>query len=81
MTGGNEWERDGLGKTGETYLVGPDHLMRSNSRFLIESPDTYVERLRKTQTPEAEVATDPAAQVDDPESESAQLCRRTSPRR
>jgi len=24
-------ERTGLGETGETYLVGPDHLMRSNS--------------------------------------------------
>ena len=26
--------RSGLGKTGEVYLVGNDHLMRSNSRFL-----------------------------------------------
>jgi methyl-accepting chemotaxis protein len=26
-------EHTGLGKTGETYLVGPDYLMRSNSRF------------------------------------------------
>ena len=24
-------EREGLGKTGETYLIGPDHLMRSDS--------------------------------------------------
>jgi diguanylate cyclase (GGDEF)-like protein len=27
----------GMGKTGETYLVGPDHLMRSNSRFFPEN--------------------------------------------
>jgi signal transduction histidine kinase len=26
-------EKNGLGKTGETYLVGSDYLMRSNSRF------------------------------------------------
>ncbi|NOU48007.1 MAG: HAMP domain-containing protein [Bacteroidales bacterium] len=26
-------EKNGLGKTGETYLVGNDYLMRSNSRF------------------------------------------------
>jgi class 3 adenylate cyclase len=51
MTGGHEWERDGLGKTGETYLVGADMLMRSNSRFLIEEPDTYEQRMRKTNTP------------------------------
>ncbi len=55
MTGGRQWERDGLGKTGEAYLVGSDFLMRSNSRFLIESPDAFVERLRKTKTPEVEI--------------------------
>ena len=27
-------EHSGLGQTGETYLVGPDHLWRSDSRFL-----------------------------------------------
>ena len=36
MTGDNGWEKDGLGKTGETYLIGEDYYMRSNSRFLIE---------------------------------------------
>ena len=30
-------ERAGMGKTGETYLVGPDFLMRSDSRFDKES--------------------------------------------
>ncbi len=30
-------ERSGLGDTGETYLVGPDKLMRSASRFSTES--------------------------------------------
>jgi methyl-accepting chemotaxis protein len=28
---------DGMGKTGETYIVGKDHLMRSDSRFSEES--------------------------------------------
>ena len=38
--------RAGLGESGETYLVGPDHLMRSDSRFsddstiLLQSIDT-----------------------------------------
>src|SRR3546814_6990002 len=27
----------GMGESGETYLVGPDHLMRSDSRFSAES--------------------------------------------
>lgn len=55
MTGGRNWERDGLGKTGETYLVGSDMLMRSNSRFLIESPDTYEKRLRTSNASEADI--------------------------
>lgn len=40
MTGNGEWESDGLGKSGETYLVGQDYLMRSVSRFLIETPES-----------------------------------------
>lgn len=46
MTGNGNWESDGLGKSGETYLVGDDYLMRSVSRFLVETPDDYLETLR-----------------------------------
>lgn len=45
MTGNRKWEGDGLGKSGETYLVGQDYLMRSISRFLIETPDQYIQTL------------------------------------
>lgn len=41
MTGDQNWQADGLGKSGETNLVGADFGMRSISRFLIEQPDTY----------------------------------------
>lgn len=42
MTGGPDPDVvTGLGDTGETYLVGPDGLMRSNSRHLIEDPEEY----------------------------------------
>lgn len=34
----------GLGETGETYLGGPDALMRSNSRELIDDPEKYREQ-------------------------------------
>ena len=33
--------RGGLGETGESYLVGPDHLMRSNSYYLPENYSVY----------------------------------------
>ncbi|MBE9042150.1 adenylate/guanylate cyclase domain-containing protein, partial [Oscillatoriales cyanobacterium LEGE 11467] len=41
MTGNQNWEKNGLGKTGEAYLVGADLLMRSISRFLIQDPKGY----------------------------------------
>ncbi|GAA3337076.1 adenylate/guanylate cyclase domain-containing protein [Curtobacterium pusillum] len=41
MTGDDEWKADGLGDTGESYLVGADHLMRSYPRQLIEHPAQY----------------------------------------
>jgi len=46
MTGNRQWEADGLGKSGETYLVGRDFLMRSVSRFLEQDPKGYGEILR-----------------------------------
>ena len=45
MTGNRKWEDDGLGKSGETYLVGQDFLMRSVSRFLVETPEDYLQTL------------------------------------
>lgn len=39
------WEDEGLGKTGEVYLVGPDKTMRSRSRFMIENPDGFLDAL------------------------------------
>lgn len=41
MTGNEDWRADGLGDSGETYLVGPDHLMRSTSRLVVEDPERY----------------------------------------
>ena len=48
MTNSNEWVKDGLGKSGEVYLVGDDSLMRSNSRFLIEDKKAYLKVLLRT---------------------------------
>lgn len=41
MTMSGRWEESGMGATGETFIVGPDELMRSNSRLFLEDPDTY----------------------------------------
>ena len=41
MTNDNEWVNFGLGASGETYLVGPNKTLRSNSRFLVEDEASY----------------------------------------
>ncbi|MFN9912258.1 MAG: hypothetical protein ACK53L_06725, partial [Pirellulaceae bacterium] len=38
LTGDFNWEAEGLGETGEVYLVGPDKTMRSRSRFMVRDP-------------------------------------------
>ena len=42
MTYGGNWKESGLGDSGETYLVGPDFVMRSNGRFLLEDKESYL---------------------------------------
>ena len=41
MTVDKQWQSTGLGKTGETYLAGPDDLMRSDSRLFLQNPQQY----------------------------------------
>jgi class 3 adenylate cyclase len=52
MTGDRGWVADGLGETGETYLAGPDRLMRSVSRALLTNPKDYLKRVVANGTPE-----------------------------
>lgn len=41
-------ENSGLGDSGEAYLVGPDYMMRSNSRFLEKNDNKIVQSLGTT---------------------------------
>jgi PAS domain-containing protein len=45
MTGGRSWRYEGLGESGETYIVGPNGKMRSNSRFAIEGLSEFLHDL------------------------------------
>jgi len=47
LTNGGQWEKMGLGKTGEVFLVGSDRLMRSDDRRIIEEPEAFIEAQRK----------------------------------
>ena len=46
MTHNKQWERQGLGKTGESFLVGQDFKLRSSPRAFLENPDQYFKILR-----------------------------------
>lgn len=48
MTSSHNWGNEGFGESGECYIVGEDHCMRNNSRFIIEQPDRFFTRLQHT---------------------------------
>ena len=50
MNFNNEYDKVGLGKSGEAFLVGPDYTMRNDSRFLkrIEALDDASKRAKTT---------------------------------
>ncbi|ORA19551.1 adenylate/guanylate cyclase domain-containing protein [Mycobacterium angelicum] len=41
MNASKHWEAVGMGKSTETYLAGPDGLMRSDSRVFLQNPKAY----------------------------------------
>lgn len=51
MTADQQWNRVGMGRTGETYVVGDDDLMRSDSRMFIEDRDAYRREVVAAGTP------------------------------
>lgn len=51
MTMDKRWEESGMGKTGETYIVGPDDLMRSDSRLFTEDPEKFKREVIDAGTP------------------------------
>jgi class 3 adenylate cyclase len=51
MTADKQWEAAGMGKTGETFLVGPDDLMRSDSRLFLENQEDFKREVVDAGTP------------------------------
>lgn len=48
LTGDNSWAEEGLGMSGQSFLVGPDFRLRSEARGLLEDPAAYEAALRNT---------------------------------
>lgn len=55
MTNDGNWEKDGLGRTGEVYLVGQDMLMRSRSRPMTQDPAGFFGQLEAAGYPRDEI--------------------------
>jgi class 3 adenylate cyclase len=51
MTVNRQWQAAGMGATGETFLVGPDDLMRSDSRLFLENPQQFKRDVIEAGTP------------------------------
>ncbi|MFN8090350.1 MAG: adenylate/guanylate cyclase domain-containing protein, partial [Mycobacterium sp.] len=51
MTFDKNWDMAGLGDSGETYLVGPDGLMRSDSRLFVTDPQKFKQEVIAAGTP------------------------------
>jgi class 3 adenylate cyclase len=47
VTGDRHWRQDGFGATGEAYLIGSDHFVRSGPRAFYESPERYFIELKQ----------------------------------
>ncbi|MBF0323144.1 MAG: cache domain-containing protein, partial [Magnetococcales bacterium] len=57
MTHAGQWEAVGLGRTGESYLVGADFKMRSDSRPFLENRESFLATLQKNGLSQTAVAT------------------------
>jgi|GEM_PF-2069575 len=48
LTGNYNWREEGMGDTGESFVVAADGTMRSRSRFMYEDPQGFLKTLRST---------------------------------
>jgi hypothetical protein len=55
MNGERSWVQDGLGKTGNAFVVGQNMLLRSEHRSIIEDKDGFLVQLRTTGLSEAAI--------------------------
>lgn len=49
MTNDRNWETEGLGESGQTYLVGDDKRMRSEARLFLEEPTAFLRELEQVE--------------------------------
>jgi class 3 adenylate cyclase len=55
LTGHRNWQKDGLGQSGQSILIGPHYLLRSDVRPFLEHPEAFLRRLKANGTPEGTI--------------------------
>ena len=55
VTGHRGWEKDGLGKSGQTIIVGSDYLVRTNIREYLENPEAFLAQLQAAGVPKVKL--------------------------
>ena len=55
VTGDRRWHEEGLGNTGETYIIGADSLVRSGLRLFLEDRDRYLADLKEAGVPPEDI--------------------------
>jgi len=55
LTGHRGWQKDGLGQSGETDILGSDYLLRNNVRPFLEDPEAFLAGLKADAAPEEKI--------------------------
>jgi class 3 adenylate cyclase len=55
VSGNRGWQRDGLGRTGDSGIVGADFLMRSTSRAFLENPEQSLAAMQRRGVPKEKI--------------------------
>ena len=53
MSSNKAWKQIGLGDTGDVFLVGPDKLMRTNARYVVENKTAFADLMGAKLSPAA----------------------------
>jgi len=56
VTGRRSWQRDGLGQSGRSNIVGPDYRVRTNARPFLENPEQFLAQLKADGASEEKIA-------------------------
>jgi class 3 adenylate cyclase len=55
VSGQRGWQRDGLGQSGRSVIVGPDYLIRTNVRPFLENPEMFLAKLKANGVSEEQI--------------------------